>query len=204
LAPCAKFELSDSPPKAVRNDILDCYQKYIITGASWKKILDTVHIMPFGLVGSSVETGFLLRSAARSAARKKLHFLWDKYEKSIDPEIWIKNLSKEAFNNCDEYRGFHLTKISDNAIVLLKENAEIELLKMQYDKFLQVEEKRLIFNTKNRHNKDDRSTTKRSATRKKNPKLSKIPLYGLNVTSIDLIIIEFISLIWNNKKEPSI
>jgi hypothetical protein len=48
-------------------------------------------ILPFKLVGSSVETAILLR--------KELHFSWDKYEKSVDPEIWIKTLSKKAFSN---------------------------------------------------------------------------------------------------------
>jgi hypothetical protein len=105
----------------IRNDILNCYQKCIITGAFWKRISDVSHIMPFKLVDSSVKTvpfRFFIN---------KFFFSWDKYEKSIDPEIWIIHLSKEALGNCDEYKKYHLTKISDNIIALLEENAEIAL-----------------------------------------------------------------------------
>jgi hypothetical protein len=87
--------------------------------------------MPFKLVSSRRGTGFPLR--------KELIFLWDKYDLSIDPDTWIIHVGKELVNTCDEYNIYHQRKMNGKVITLLKENAEIELLKMHHDKFLQME-----------------------------------------------------------------
>jgi hypothetical protein len=83
----------------------------IITSAYWKKILDAAHIMSFRLVSLSVETRFLLR--------KEIYWLWDKYDLSTDPKAWIKNLSKDTFNNYDQYKQYHLTKVNEKFIIVI-------------------------------------------------------------------------------------
>jgi hypothetical protein len=151
-----------------RISILGCYEKCIITGDPWKKILDAAHIMPFRLVGSCLGTGILLE--------KHIHWLWDKYDLSIDPETWIIHLSIEASINSVAYKKYHQTKVSNNVIRLLEENAEIELLKMHHDKFLEMEKKRLVRDTKKRNNKNGDFITKKKKNSKPS-KISKISLY---------------------------
>jgi putative restriction endonuclease len=70
-----------------RAELLNHHKKCIISGKSNTTLIDGAHIMPFKQVGSCLKTGILLR--------KKLHWLWDRYDISIDPQTWIVHLSKK-------------------------------------------------------------------------------------------------------------
>jgi hypothetical protein len=84
-------------------------------------------------VGFSLETGILLK--------KYLHFLWDKYHFSIDPETWILHLSEEARKYNTEYLKYHNSKLSNNKIDLLK-FANVELLIQHSNNFKKIENNR--------------------------------------------------------------
>jgi hypothetical protein len=113
-----------------RKDLLGHYKRCIVTGKSNQGLIDAAHIMPFKKVGdyarcSSLKTGFLLR--------KEFHFLWDKYNISIDPQTWIVYLSK-SFPDDENYSKYHIFKLPDEIIKLLKV-ADFKLLKQYYEKF---------------------------------------------------------------------
>lgn len=108
-----------------RASLLEHYKQCIISGKQNPKLLDAAHIMPFKQVGSSLETGILLR--------KELHYLWDKYDLSIDPHSWTVHLSKD-FQADDDYSKYHLQPLSNETILLLQ-SANFHLLVQHYGKF---------------------------------------------------------------------
>jgi hypothetical protein len=77
-------------------------------------------------VGSSLSTGILLI--------KDIHWLWDRFHISINPQTWIVALSEQGslVNRYSEYNDFELT---DETINLLKK-ANIEILNQHYDKLI--------------------------------------------------------------------
>jgi hypothetical protein len=109
-----------------RAGLLDHYKKCIISGKLNPILIDAAHIMPFKQVGSRLETGILLR--------KELHWLWDRYEISINPQTWIIHLSKKLQDD-EDYSKYHMFKLLDETIRLLKV-ADFELLKQHHNKFM--------------------------------------------------------------------
>jgi hypothetical protein len=54
----------------------------------WRDKLGNCHIMPFEQIESSLKTGIEIR--------KELHCLLDRYNISIDPDIWKVHLDEEG------------------------------------------------------------------------------------------------------------
>jgi hypothetical protein len=126
-----------------RKKLLDHYGRCIITNVEWTKPLDAAHIMPFRQVGSTLNTGILLK--------KDVHFLWDKYDFSIDPKTWIIHLSKEGRKYNTDYLKYHKLKLSNDNINLLKA-ANIELLIQHHNNFKKIEALRAALRAENRKN----------------------------------------------------
>jgi hypothetical protein len=118
--------MRDSQQQAkFRADLVGHYEKCVISGKPNPILIDAAHIMPFKQVDSSLKTGFLLR--------KEIHWLWDRYEISINPQNWIVYLNKKLQND-EDYSKYHMLKLSNETIKLLK-IADFELLKQHYQKF---------------------------------------------------------------------
>jgi hypothetical protein len=118
--------------KKFRLTLLDHYKTCIITGSSCPKLLHASHIMPFKQVGSSLETGILLK--------KELNGLWDTHDISIDPTTWTVHLSEEL-SKYDDYLKYNNFELPSENIKLLKA-ARIDLLRQHHDDFKEFEKKR--------------------------------------------------------------
>jgi hypothetical protein len=179
-----------------RIELLNHYRKCIITGLSWPVALDAAHIMPFKQVGSSLNTGFLLR--------RDIHSLWDRFHISIDSETWTVLLSEEAsvFRN---YSKYNKNKISRKTVDLLKK-ADIQILKQHYDKFKEMECSRK-YKIQNILKIPNKKINKRALARSKNQKdewsVKAAKLRPEN-KKIIMYYVDFISQIWkdnDNTKE---
>jgi hypothetical protein len=185
-------KINANQQRIFRNELLDHYERCIITGISWNLVLDAAHIMPYKQVGSFLSTGFPLR--------KDLHWLWDRFHVSINPEICTVSLSEEA-SNFSDYSQYNNFKLLDETVRLLK-GADIQILKQHYDKFKEMEYSR-------KHQIQNKVKIFKKKLNKKplaRPKNQEDNCYDESITELRKIIMyydEFISQIWNNDPAPT-